>query len=43
MRHGYGVYNWVNKDCYEGEWKFDKMNGKGRFRGGDGSEYVGEF
>jgi hypothetical protein len=43
MRHGTGTYSWVHGDQYVGEWKFDRMNGRGRFRGKDGSEYVGEF
>lgn len=43
MRHGFGKYSWSIGDYYEGEWRFDKMNGKGKFKGADGSEYVGEF
>jgi hypothetical protein len=28
---------------YSGEWRFDKMNGRGTFRKSDGSEETGEF
>ena len=43
MRHEFDKYSWSDGDYYAGEWKFNKMNGKGKLKGADGLEYVGEF
>ncbi len=42
-RHGYGVYNWTNGDCYKGEWFEGRMHGEGCFEWANGDEYVGEW
>ena len=40
--NGYGGYAWDNGDKYEGEWKDDKMHGKGTIIFANGGEYAGE-
>lgn len=34
---------WVNGESYVGEWKEDKMDGRGVFRTLEGEEIAGEF
>jgi len=31
MRHGFGILIFLDHSRYEGEWKFDKINGKGKY------------
>lgn len=42
-RFGRGRYVWTDGSLYEGEWKADKMNGHGMYRGNDGSVVRGLF
>ena len=41
-KHGYGIYRWANGDVYCGEWKQDKIDGKGYNRLPNGDFYYGE-
>ena len=41
--NGYGVYNWINGDSYEGNWKESKLDGNGTYIWSNGSKYVGFF
>lgn len=34
---------WIDNSYYEGEWKSDKMNGRGTYRGTDGTITKGFF
>lgn len=43
MRFGKGKYAWTDGSFYDGEWKADKMNGMGAYRGADGSVTKGIF
>lgn len=43
MRFGQGKYMWIDNSYYEGEWKSDKMNGKGTYRATDGTITRGYF
>jgi hypothetical protein len=38
-----GKYAWTDGSFYEGEWKRDKMNGQGLYRGTDGAITKGLF
>lgn len=40
---GFGVYKWANGKVYEGYWKDNKMNGKGKVQYPDKSSYEGDF
>jgi hypothetical protein len=42
-RLGYGINHWRNGAVFEGEWKNNRMNGKGTFWHNTGDIYVGEF
>ena len=42
-RFGRGKYSWTDGSCYDGEWKKDKMNGQGMYRGSDGVTVRGLF
>lgn len=42
-RDGYGVYKWVSGQLYEGSFKNDKMNGKGKMSYPDGNTYEGDW
>ncbi|MCB8818319.1 cell wall-binding repeat-containing protein [Desulfosporosinus shakirovi] len=42
-KEGQGKYTWANGDVYSGEWKNDKMNGRGVLVYSDGTEYSGTF
>lgn len=42
-RFGKGKYSWTDGSFYDGEWKRDKMNGLGIYRGNDGSVVKGVF
>ena len=42
-RHGFGVQVWNDGSRYEGLWKHDKANGKGRLIHADGDMYEGEW
>ena len=42
--HGNGVFTWASsKKTYTGEWKNNKMDGKGHMIYPDGKEYIGDF
>ena len=46
LRHGYGTFNYYKnkkneRKRYEGEWKDDKINGKGTMEWFDGGKYIG--
>lgn len=41
LRHGRGIQTWVDGSKYEGYWKSDKANGKGRLIHADGDKYDG--
>ena len=43
MRHGPGTQVWPDGAKYEGEWKFNKANGKGKFWHADGDVYEGDW
>jgi hypothetical protein len=43
MREGYGKYKWNDNSYYEGEWKNDKMNGKGVYCSAEGVTTEGIF
>ncbi len=43
MRFGKGIYQWIDGSYYNGEWKADKMNGKGTYRSVDGVITEGIF
>ena len=43
MRHGPGVQVWPDNAKYEGEFKNDKANGKGKFTNAKGDIYDGEW
>lgn len=43
MRYGQGIYQWIDGSYYNGEWKADKMNGKGSYRSVDGIITEGIF
>lgn len=38
-----GKYSWTDGSFYEGEWRRDKMNGQGTYRGNDGVIVKGLF
>jgi hypothetical protein len=40
-RHGPGVQVWPDGAKYEGEWRLNKANGKGKFWHADGDVYEG--
>lgn len=42
-REGFGVQVWPDGAKYEGEWRSDMANGKGRLIHADGDVYVGEW
>jgi len=42
MRDGEGTMKWVNRDFYEGNWKEDRLHGKGKLVNFEGS-YEGSF
>ena len=41
MRHGRGILKWSDGSKFEGNWKDDKANGKGRLIHADGDLYEG--
>ena len=41
--HGYGIYNYVNGDIYEGDFKEGKMHGWGYYKFNNGNEYHGQW
>ena len=43
MRYGQGKYMWIDGSFYDGQWKADKMNGLGSYRGNDGTFTKGLF
>jgi len=43
MRHGPGTQVWPDGAKYEGEWRFNKANGKGKFWHADGDVYEGAW
>lgn len=43
QRHGYGQQIWPNGLMYEGQWRYGKRSGKGRFIGPKGEAYIGDF
>ena len=42
-RHGYGIQVWRDGSKYEGQWKRDMANGKGRLIHADGDVYEGDW
>lgn len=43
MRDGEGIQTWADGSLYEGYWKNDKANGRGRLIHADGDVYEGEW
>lgn len=43
VRHGYGVQIWPDGARYEGQWEFNKANGKGTFWHVHGDKYEGDW
>ncbi len=43
LRQGPGVQVWPDGAKYEGEWRNNKANGKGKFWHADGDVYEGEW
>jgi hypothetical protein len=43
MRQGPGIQVWPDGAKYEGEWKLNKANGKGKFWHADGDVYEGDW
>ena len=43
MKNGLGVIERTNGDRYEGEWKNNKIDGKGHFTRTNGEYYNGEW
>lgn len=43
MRFGKGIYKWTDGSFYDGEWKADKMNGRGVYRSVEGLITKGVF
>ena len=43
MRHGPGIQVWPDNAKYEGEWQYNKANGRGKFWHADGDIYEGEW
>lgn len=43
MRFGKGIYKWTDGSYYEGEWKADKMNGRGTYCNAEGVVTKGVF
>lgn len=38
-----GIYQWADGRCFNGEWKNNKMEGRGVFTWPDGRKYEGEY
>ena len=38
-----GVYNWSDQRVYRGDWKNNKMEGRGVFEWPDGRKYEGQY
>ena len=43
MKHGVGVHHWVSGYHYVGEFKFDLMDGNGKYDFQNGDKYEGSF
>lgn len=43
LQSGYGRYDWLNGNSYEGDFKEGKKNGKGKFKWDDSSYYNGSW
>ena len=43
MKHGYGCQKWKDGAKYEGNWKFNKACGRGKFWHVDGDIFEGEW
>jgi len=43
MKHGKGKQMFTNQSFYEGEWKFDQMDGFGKLVLTTGEIYIGQF
>ena len=43
MKHGYGVQVWKDGAKYEGNWRFNKACGHGKFWHVDGDVFEGEW
>ena len=38
-----GIYQWADGRIFKGDWKNNKMHGKGEFSWSDGRRYIGEY
>ena len=43
VKHGYGIYRWVEGSVYYGEYKKNNIDGHGHLRWPNGNEYCGEW
>ena len=43
MKHGKGIFYFVNRDVYMGCWKEDKFYGDGMYVYSNGEKYCGKF
>jgi hypothetical protein len=43
MKHGYGIQVWKDGAKYEGNWRFNKACGEGKFWHVDGDIFEGEW
>jgi hypothetical protein len=43
LKHGKGLFYWADGAQYEGYWKYDQLNGKGRLMYENGEIYEGNF
>lgn len=38
-----GTYTWTDNRSFKGDWKDNRMHGRGKFLWGNGRKYVGEY
>jgi hypothetical protein len=43
MKHGHGIFTWVDGSKYEGNFKDDLFNGVGEYARADGKHYKGKL
>lgn len=41
MKHGYGIYNWLDKSVFQGDWVENMITGNGKYSWEDGRVYIG--